>query len=392
MSSPSQSTPPRRGLDNIVADWTCVSFVDGEKGRLFYRGIDIAELAAQANFEETLYLLLCGSLPTMGQCEALSWKLRHLAMPPDRILRIIKELPRTASPLSALQVALCSLTCLEVGERLSPEESLFENALRVIAQTPVVIAAMHRHGQGLPMVSPLSTLNHVENFYYLLTGTIPSKMVSRFFEIALIVQMDHGFNPSTFTARSVASTLSSIYAATSAAVGALAGPLHGGASSRVMDMIADFRECASPADATAKIRSKLRAGERIMGMGHRIYRTVDPRARILEDVLLQMTSRKEIRLDYDLLKMIEGAAREEFRSHDRRIYTNIDFWTGTLYHHLGLAKSLFPAIFAAARIVGWCAHILELRQANRLYRPLSEYRGDIGVPYTPRDQRERVQA
>lgn len=378
---------PVRGMDHLVVDWTKVSFVDGEKGRLYYRGIDIAELTAQATFEETLYLLLCGRLPTERQLKALAWKLRHLAVPPDRVLRIVKELPLHASPLAALQVALSSLACLDQGERLSPEESLFENTLRVIAQTPVIVAAMHRHSLGLPLVNPLPTLNHAENFLYMLSGHIPSRTSARFFEIALIVQMDHGFNPSTFTARAVASTLASVPAAVAAGVAALSGPLHGGATTHVVEMIETLRRLKEPEAIQENLRARLTAGQRIMGMGHRIYRTFDPRARILEDVLLQLSTTKQARENYELLKTIEWAALEALRHKERRLFTNLDFWTGTLYHHLGLARPLYPAIFAAARIVGWCAHILELRQANRLYRPLSEYRGDVGLAYVPMGER-----
>jgi citrate synthase len=378
-------------MDNMVVDWTRISFVDGQKGRLYYRGIDIAELAAQATFEETMYLLICGLLPTQRQLDAMCWKLRHLALPPDRVLRIIKELPRQASPLQALQVALSALVCIEQGERLSPEESLFENTLRVIAQTPVLVAAMHRHSLGLPLISPLSTLNHAENFHYMLTGQIPSKMTARFFETALILQMDHGFNPSTFTARAVASTLAGVPAAAAAAVSALSGPLHGGATTSVLEMIDGFRDATTPQEIRERIQSRLSLGQRIMGMGHRVYRTFDPRARILDDLLLQLTGQAQIKADYDLLKSIEIAALDEFRSRDRKLFTNIDFWTGTLYHHLGLGRPLYPAIFASARIVGWCSHVLELRQENRLYRPLSQYRGDIGVAYTPIAERSRLQ-
>lgn len=383
------SVNPLRGMDKLVVDWTRISYVDGEKGRLYYRGIDIAELTAQASFEETLYLLLCGVLPSDSQLRAMSWKLRHLATPPDRLLRIVKELPLHASPLAALQVALSALACLDQGERLSSEESLFESTLRVIAQAPVLVAAMHRHGNGLPLISPLSTLNHAENFHYMLTGQVPSRMTARFFEIALMVQMDHGFNPSTFTARAVASTLASVPAATAAAVAALSGPLHGGATTHVMEMIDSLRQVKDPELLRARLASRLAAGQRIMGMGHRIYRTYDPRARILEDVLVQLTVRKEVRADYEFLKNIESAALEALHGKGRKLFTNIDFWSGTLYRHLGLPRPLYPAVFAVARIVGWCAHILELRQANRLYRPLSEYRGEVGLAYTPMSERRQ---
>lgn len=379
--------PNPRGLDKIVADWTRISFVDGAKGSLTYRGINIAELAAESTFEECAYLLLSGRLPTTEQLQAFCWKLRHLSPPADKLLRIVKELPPMASPLSVLQVALASLSCMELGDRLSPEETLFENAMRIIAQTPAIIAAAHRHERRMPLISPLSTLNHAENFFYMLTGQIPSKKTSQFLEIALIAQMDHGFNPSTFAARTVASTLSDIFAATSAAVGSLAGPLHGGASSRVVEMVLACKEAGGKSAARDFVQDLLNRGQRVMGMGHRIYVKTDPRARILEDVVFRMSSREDVQADYELLKAIESAAHEAFKERGVQFCTNIDFWTGTLYRHLGLEKSLYPAIFAAARVVGWCAHILELRQANRLYRPQSEYRGLSNVAYVPIEER-----
>lgn len=377
----------RRGMENLVVDWTRVSFVDGEKGKLFYRGIDIAELVSQSTYEECIYLLVLGRLPTRAQLDALTWKLGHLSRPPDRILRILKELPRTADPLSALQVAFSALTSLDQGDRLAHKENLLESALRVIALAPVIIASAFRHTQALPAITPMPKLNPVENFLYMLTGELPSKTTSRFLEMAMIVQMDHGFNPSTFTARAVSSTLSNVYAAVSAAVGALSGPLHGGASTRALDMIEQLR--AEP-NLEESIRSRINQGERIMGMGHRLYQKKDPRARILQDVVKQMASvgREAAQEDHDFLRAIEKAARSEFKVRGKPVYVNIDFWTGTLYKHLGLPRTLYPAIFAAARVTGWSAHVLELRQANKLYRPLSEYRGDLGVPYTAIQERK----
>ncbi len=380
-----ESHSVQRGIENVVADWTKVSFVDGEKGQLYYRGIDIAELAAHATFEECVGLLLCGNLPVASQLTALNWKLRQLSTPPDTVLRILKELPRKADPLAALQVALSTLACTDLGERLGQDESLFENALRIIAQAPVIVAAAHRHSRGLPILTPNPTLNHAENFLYMLNGQVPSRTTSRYLELAIILQMDHGFNPSTFTARAVASTLTNIYAASAAAVGSLSGPLHGGASVRAMNMINELRHSPNLSKAVCNL---IDSGQRIMGMGHRLYHTKDPRALILEDLLKQQCSRKNVKKDYELLKHIEESAEQGLHSRGRNIYVNIDFWSGTFYRHLGLAETLYPAVFAVARVTGWCAHILELRQANRLYRPLSEYRGKTGLPYIPMNERE----
>jgi citrate synthase len=373
-------------MDDLVVDTTAISWVDGEGGNLYYRGISIGELAAHASFEETAYLLLCGTLPTASQLEAFTWKLRALAFTPEKVLRILQELPRTTQPLAALQTALAALSCVDPGERYSKEESLLEKAMRIVAQTPVLLGAAYRHHRGVPIVAPRNDLNHAENFMYMLTGRIPSKRQARVMELALILQMDHGFNSSTFTARAVASTLTNMYAATSAAVGALSGPLHGGASEAVVDML---EEAESSGDVEAYTIGLLASGGKIMGMGHRVYRNIDPRARIFENMLHDISTEEEEEADDDLqaLKRIESVATKYFADRGKPIFVNVDFWSGAVYRKLGIQKILYPAIFAAARIAGWTAHILELRQDNRLYRPKSKYIGDLDVPYVPLEER-----
>ena len=372
-------------MDDLVVDTTAISLVDGEGGNLYYRGISIGELAAHASFEETAYLLLCGTLPTASQLEAFTWKLRALAFTPEKVLRILQELPRTTQPLAALQTALAALSCVDPGERYSKEESLLEKAMRIVAQTPVLLGAAYRHHRGVPIVAPRNDLNHAENFMYMLTGRIPSKRQARVMELALILQMDHGFNSSTFTARAVASTLTNMYAATSAAVGALSGPLHGGASEAVVDML---EEAESSGDVEAYTIGLLASGGKIMGMGHRVYRNIDPRARIFENMLHDIsTEEEEADNDLQALKRIESVATKYFADRGKPIFVNVDFWSGAVYRKLGIQKILYPAIFAAARIAGWTAHILELRQDNRLYRPKSKYIGDFDVPYVPLEER-----
>jgi citrate synthase len=384
----------RRGMEDLVVDTTGISWVDGQGGNLYYRGIAIAELAAHATFEETAYLLLVGRLPNRSQLEAFTWKLRALAFTPEKVLRILQELPRTTQPLAALQTALAALACVDPGERYSKEESLLEKAMRIVAQTPVLLGAAYRHHRGVPIVAPRNDLNHAENFMYMLTGRIPSKRQARVMETALILQMDHGFNSSTFTARAVASTLTNMYAATSAAVGALSGPLHGGASEAVVDML---NEARASGDVDAYTIGLLASGGKIMGMGHRVYRAVDPRARILESLLCEMARGDERDCgnvpkareddDFGALKRIESVATKYFADRGKPIFVNVDFWSGALYGTLGIQKILYPAIFAAARICGWTSHILELRQDNRLYRPKSQYIGELGVPYVLLDER-----
>ena len=376
-----KENPVRRGMEDLVVDTTSISWVDGEKGHLYYRGIGIGELAAHASFEETAYLLLVGTLPNSSQLAAFNWKLRHLAATPEKVLRVLQELPRSTPPLSALQTALAALSCIDHGERFSQKESLLEKAMRVIAQTPVILAAAYRHNRGAPIVAPRSDLSHSENFIYMLQGTLPSRRQARIMETALVLQMDHGFNSSTFTARAVASTLTNMYAATSAAVGALSGPLHGGASEAVVDMI---EEAKSFGNVEHYVKELLESKGKIMGMGHRVYRNNDPRAKILENILMEIYAEdSSLQSDYKILKDIERFARDYFDRLGKPIYVNVDFWSGAIYRTLKIQKILYPAIFAAARIIGWTAHILELRQDNRLYRPKSQYIGPMNVPYVP---------
>lgn len=387
MKTQNHSSPERnvhRGMRDLVVDTTGVSWVDGENGRLYYRGISIDEIAKNSTFEEAAFLLLCGQLPNQHQLESFSWKLRQMmAHVPEKILRIIQELPKSASPMLALQSAMACLACV-YPHHIFSDESLLERAMRVIAQAPAILAAAYRHQLGLPLLQARSDYSYAENFLMLILGRRPSAQQVRQFETALIVQMDHGYNPSTFTARTVASTLADIYSAASAAVGALSGPLHGGASELVSEMLEEIRHFGNPERYVDKVLSE---NGRIMGMGHRVYQTTDPRAIILESVLEEMTPPEEINADYFLLKRAAVSAREHFEKKNKPVFVNVDFWTGALYDRLGLKPSLYPGLFAVARMVGWMAHIIELRQDNRLYRPSLQYIGPVGARYIPIEKR-----
>lgn len=376
----------RRGMDDLVVDSTAVSWVDGQRGRLYYRGYRVEDLAQKASFEEVAYLLLCGHLPTQQQLTAFQWRLRQFSHTPEKIIRILQELPRNTPPLSALQTALAALGCTDPGPKYSEEETLLGLAMRIIAQTPIILAAFYRLNQGSFFLSAREDLSHAENFLYMLSGHAPSARDARAMEIALILQMDHGFNSSTFTARAVASTMTNMYAATSAAVGALSGPLHGGASEQVMDMLREVEEWG---DVETYLDYLFAHGGKVMGMGHRVYKRKDPRAVQFEELLTELTREENNPKDIDILNRIAEKAGAHFASKNREIHINVDFWSGAVYRRLGIQTVLFPAIFAAARIVGWCAHILELRQNNRLYRPLSMYTGPLDLKFTPIKDRHK---
>lgn len=366
-------------MDDLVVDTTAVSWVDGQRGRLYYRGYRIEELAKKATFEEIAYLLLCGALPSEQQLLAFTWKLRQLSHTPEKIIRILQELPRQTAPLSALQTALSALGCADPAQKTSEEENLLGLAMRIIVQTPIILAAFYRLNQGACILSARDDLSHAENFLYMLSGRVPDPKDARAMEIALILQMDHGFNSSTFTARAVASTLTNIYAATSAAVGALSGPLHGGASELVVEMLDEIEDWG---DTDAYLDHLFAQGGKVMGMGHRVYKQTDPRAVVFEELLQELTHTEKDPKDLKILSRIAQRARLHFEAKQQPIHVNVDFWSGAVYRRLGIQPILFPAIFAAARIVGWCAHILELRQNNRLYRPLSMYTGPVDLKFT----------
>lgn len=372
-------------MRDLVVDVTGVSWVNGEEGKLYYRGVSIDKIVKNSSFEEAAYLLLAGQLPNRHQLDTFSWKLRQMMTHvPEKVLRIIQELPKSTPPMLALQSALACLACVYPNHLFS-DESLMERAMRVIAQTPTILAAAYRHQLGLPPVVQLEpNLSFAESFLMQTLGFKPTAEHTTLFEKTLIVQMDHGFNPSTFTARTVASTLADIYSAASAAVGALSGPLHGGASELVREMVLDARAQENIEKYVEKILSE---NGRIMGMGHRVYKAPDPRAIILEELLEESTSPDDTTTEYYLLKQIAKISRRFFEERKKPVYVNVDFWSGAVYNKIGLLPNLYPGVFAAARMVGWMAHIIELRQDNRLYRPRMQYIGDVDLPYTPLEKR-----
>lgn len=379
-----QNDDLKYNMRDMVVDSTSVSWVDGINGRLFYRGINIAELAAHATFEETAWLLLTGKLPTKSRLDSFQWGLSNMSHSQEKVIRIIEEFPQYSNPLLVLQTCLASLACIDREDEYLEEENYIEKVMRIISQTPVILSAAYRHYLGVPLLEPRSDLSFIENFIYMLFGKIPTKNQTRCMEIALIIQMDHGFNPSTFTARTVASTLANFYSATSAAVGALSGSLHGGASVLTLEMLEKAKQSGN---VSVFVQNLLQSGGKIMGMGHRVYKTVDPRAIIFKDLLTQLTAKEEKTSDLKILNQIEEEARKYFKEKMLPIYVNVDFWSGSVYKKLGIHPVLYSAIFAAARMVGWCSHILELRQNNRVYSPLSNYNGEINIPYIPIEQR-----
>jgi citrate synthase len=366
-----------KGLEGIVVDTSAICRIDGNAGKLIYRGYDIHDLASSLSFEEVAYLLLNGDLPNKRQLQDFSISLvRERAIPPH-MKTAIRSLPATANALDVLRTAISIL-----GTEKPLKKPDMTDVVGIVAKIPTINAFFDRSRKGLAPVEPREELDHAANYLYMLTGDEPDKLKAAALNKYLILLADHGMNSSTFTARIVASTWSDAYSAVTAAICALKGPLHGGAPAPVLKMLQEIR---TPERAEEWLRSELKSGRRLMGFGHRLYRTTDPRAEILRDIAEQ-TAPKEL---VDLAKTVEDTAiriLQEYRR-ERRLYTNVEFYSAVVMHSVGLHPDLFTATFAASRSVGWTANILEQVASNRLIRPDIEYTGPLNRKVTPLNAR-----
>ncbi len=382
------------GLRGIPVADTKISVVDGVQGELQYRGYSIQDLAGQATFEEVVYLLFHGKLPARSQLNLFSSQLREARALAPEILDILAGRPLTASPMDVLQGTVPLLADWDPDLGDASRESFQRQALRLTAQLPTVLAAWHSIRKGLKPIAPRPDLGHAANFLYMLSGTEPSEHMARTLDICLVLHADHTFNASTFTARQVASSRAHMYASITAAIGALSGELHGGANTRVMEMIMEIDGVDKVVDY---IKARLDAGERIMGMGHAVYKTTDPRAPILLEMSRELCNQTG---DKHLLKIAEEVRRvtqAEFKTRkNMEIYPNVDFYSGITYSQMGIEPDLFTPMFAISRVAGWCAHVIEERFAEAqdkpaLYRPKAEYIGDYcgdrGCTFTPLEKR-----
>lgn len=372
-----------KGLEGIVAAETNMSFIDGQKGILEYVGIAIGELASNGTFEESVYLLWNEKLPNKAELDAFTASLRKNYALPDGIKKMITSMPTSAAPMHVLRTVVSALAMYDSDNPETIEvDKVREKAVRVLGQAPAIIAAFDRHRRGLDIVDPDESLSFSANFMYMLNGEKPTDAMSKAFDICMITHADHGLNNSTFTARVVISTLSDLYSALTAAIGSLRGPLHGGANEGVMKML---NEIPSLADAEAYVLGKLERKEKIMGFGHRVYKNTDPRATELKTLAKQLASDTGNMDLYEKSHAIEQVMEKAVAA--KGIYPNVDFYSATTYHCIGLKLDLFTPMFALSRIAGWSGHILEQLADNRLYRPAAKYVGPHGVPYTPMDKR-----
>ena len=367
------------GLEDVVAATSAVCDVNGKEGRLFYYGLDIHDLAAHSTFEETVFLLWHGRLPTRRELEETRTELaRNRALPPD-VLRMMAELPGTAVPMEVLRTAVSLLSMYDPDDADSSREANVRKATRLVAQTPTIVAAIEALRKGREPLAPRPDLSLAANFLYMLFGEEQDQAAVRAMDVALILHADHELNASTFAARVTAATLADMYSAIVSAICALKGPLHGGANEQVFKML---QAIGSPERAATYVKDQLAAGKKIMGFGHRVYRTEDPRATHLRRLSRELGEQRGEPQWYEISRQVEQTVKAE-----KGLYANVDFYSASTYHNLGIPTDLFTPVFAISRMSGWTAHVLEQYGNNRLIRPRAEYVGPRHVPYTPLDER-----
>jgi len=368
------------GLEGVIAVESKLSFIDGQKGELIYRGYDIHDLAEHATFEEVVYLLRHGSLPTQAELDEFRAHLQSERALPSPVMDVLRNAPDDAHPMAVLRTAVSTLGLYDDEADATDEAANHRKADRILAQIPTIIAAFDRLRKGLDPVSPLDHGSMAHNFLYMLNDEAPGEAAEEIFDVCLVLHADHGLNASTFTSRVIGSTLSDMYSAVSGAISALKGALHGGANQEVMRMLLDIDETG--ADPVGYVKEHLAEGERIMGFGHRVYDTMDPRAAILRDMVKELSEEAGEMKWYEYTSAILETMKEE-----TGIDPNVDFFSGSTYYQLGLDPDLFTTIFALSRTAGWTAHLLEQWADNRLIRPRAQYTGQYDRTVTPIEER-----
>jgi 2-methylcitrate synthase/citrate synthase II len=367
------------GLEGIVAGTTSISNVSSERSSLVYRGYDIQDLVKYSTYEEVAFLLLYGHLPTEAEFQQFCDTLKKNREIPASLLEIFKTAPADSHPMEMLRAGVSLLALHDPDRHDNSHEANLRKAVRLVAQFPTIITHAYQISKGQPVVAPDNSLSHGENFLYMLTGKKPDSYVAHVFDISLICYADHGFNASTFAARVTVSTLSDIYSGTLSAIGALKGPLHGGANEEAMKML---MQIGSPEQAEAWVLDALATKKKIMGFGHREYKNGDPRAAILTGMSGEVSERLG-----DTRWQRTAAIVEETMRREKNIIANVDFPTSYLYYLMGQPIEIYTPIFALARIAGWTAHMIEQLDNNRLIRPKAIYEGADHVEYVPRAQR-----
>ena len=381
------------GLRGIEVADTKISNIDGGKGKLIYRGFDILDLTKNSTFEETAYLLIYDSLPTKNQLNEFNTKLIEAREIPKQMQKNMENWRKDADPMDMLQAFVSALAGY-YDEEFSSKEASYDKAINLIAKVPTIIASWQRIRNSLEVINPDSSLSHAANFLYMMSGEKPDIEVEKIFDTCLILHADHTFNASTFTARQVASTRAHMYSAASAAIGALSGELHGGANTEVMKMLLEISEIDN---VDSWIKEKLMQGEKIMGMGHAVYKTYDPRAQVLKELSRKLAAKGKEPW-FERTEKIETATISEMKlQKNKDIYPNVDLYSASIYYMLKIPMDLNTPIFAISRVVGWAAHIIEEKFAEAapktaLYRPkavyVGKYCGPEGCEYKELDLRK----
>lgn len=368
-----------KGLDGIVAARTTLSDVKGDIGQLIYCGYDINELAGKVSYEEVVFLLHYGHLPNKKELAELKSRLVADRDLPQGVVDILKKFPKSTPPMHAIRTGISALGCFDPHADDDSMDANREKALKLIAQIPIITAYFHRRRQGKELLAPDPSLGEAANFLYLIDGEKPSQEKEKTMDLCYVLHADHGMNASTFSARVTIATLSDMYSAITTAIGTLKGPLHGGANEGVIKML---KEIGSLDKVDAYVADCLAQKKKIMGIGHRVYKTLDPRAPHLKR-MAQILSAKLGEPKW--IQMSERIA--EIMLKEKHLNANVDFYSATVYYSLGIPTDLFTPIFAIARTAGWTAHIIEQLADNRLIRPQSEYTGPVGLKVVPLEQR-----
>ncbi len=369
-----------KGLEGIVANSTSLSEVLGQEGVLIYGGYNINELAGKATYEEVVHLLWHGELPNRAQLEALSLKLRSARELPTQVIDFLRSVPKESGPMDVIRTAVSMLGLYDKNPKDESAAANYDRAVSITAKIGVIAAYFHRARKGLELPAVRTDLGEAAHFLYLLNGVAPTAEATRTLDVAYVLHADHGMNASTFSARVTIATLSDMYSAITSAIGTLKGPLHGGANEGVIHML---QEIGSEENVDAWVENALEQKKKIMGIGHRVYKVLDPRAPHLREMAIVLSNQlgepKWIRMS----ERIATIMRER-----KGLNANVDFYSATVYYSMGIPTDMFTPVFAIARASGWTGHVMEQLADNRLYRPLSEYTGPaVGKGYTPVDQR-----
>lgn len=369
-----------KGLEGIVAGQTVLSLVDGENSRLLYRGIPVHEFTENSTYEETVFFLWNGKFPTDTELKDFKAKLASFRKVPKEILALVQQMPKKAHPMGVLRTLASAMALYDQDADNIDLETTKRQAFLLTGAFPTLVAAFHRYREGKAFIEPDTQLSHSANFLYMMHGKAPEKEMERAMDAYLILLADHGFNASTFSARVTTSTQSDTYSAVTSAIGTLKGDLHGSANQKAMEMIL---EIGSPEKAEPYIRALLAGHKKVMGFGHRIYKKEDPRATAFRKIADDLCKRSGNTKWMEISNIVEKVMWSE-----KQIPCNVDFFSASVLHVLGFPVDFFTTVFAASRIAGWTAHVIEQRADNRLIRPAADYVGLLNEHYLPKDKRK----